>query len=97
MGYLVAEDEGHGFRGRENRLAVSVAIEGFLGEHLGGRVQQDVPDDIARTLEALTVDVNTVEVPDMDALATTDLPRGDGSALEPAEMEYALNLKVMEQ
>ena len=35
--YLVAPDEGHGFRGEENRMAMMVSIEDFLAEHLGGR------------------------------------------------------------
>lgn len=37
--YIVAPDEGHGFRGRENRLAMFARIDGFLAEHLGGRYQ----------------------------------------------------------
>ncbi|MGK2858073.1 MAG: S9 family peptidase, partial [Thermoanaerobaculia bacterium] len=37
--YLVAPDEGHGFAGRENRLAMFARIEEFLSKHLGGRYQ----------------------------------------------------------
>lgn len=36
---IVAPDEGHGFRGRENRLAMFAQIDEFLAEHLGGRYQ----------------------------------------------------------
>ncbi len=61
--YLVAPDEGHGFRGRENRLAMMVAIERFLGKHLGGRVQDTVLPDIAAKLAAITVEVASVKRP----------------------------------
>jgi dipeptidyl aminopeptidase/acylaminoacyl peptidase len=37
--YIVKEDEGHGFRNEENRFEFYRAMEGFLGEHLGGRVE----------------------------------------------------------
>jgi len=60
--YMLAEDEGHGFRGRENRIAVAAAMERFLAPHLGGRFQEDMPEDIANALAKLTVDVNTIEV-----------------------------------
>lgn len=58
--YLLAENEGHGFINSNNRIAVAVAIEQFLGEHLGGRVQEDVPEAIGQTLEELTVDIAKV-------------------------------------
>jgi dienelactone hydrolase len=61
--YLVAPDEGHGFRGRENRLAMMVAVERFLGKHLGGRVQETVAPDIATKLAAIRVDVSGVKRP----------------------------------
>ena len=61
--YLVAPDEGHGFRAPDNRKALAVAMERFLGKHLGGRVQEDVPPDIAEHLAGLMVDVATVEDP----------------------------------
>ena len=58
--YIVAPDEGHGFRARENRLALAVAAERFLARHLGGRFQQEVPEPVAVRLEAITVDVSQV-------------------------------------
>ena len=36
--YMCAPDEGHWFDGRENRIAVFVAMERFFAKHLGGRV-----------------------------------------------------------
>ena len=61
--YMVAPDEGHGFQGRENRLAMIVAMEKFFAKHLGGRVQDNIPADIQKKLDEITVDVATVTMP----------------------------------
>ncbi|NEO33577.1 MAG: prolyl oligopeptidase family serine peptidase [Symploca sp. SIO3C6] len=61
--YLVAPDEGHGFRQETNRLAVTAAIEEFLARQLGGRQQESISPEIKARLEALTVDVDSVSTP----------------------------------
>ncbi len=92
--YLVAPDEGHGFRAPENRMALAVAMEEFLAEHLGGRYQEAVPDSIAERLEEITVDPATVTLPDTSANAeaaeaqTAPLPDADGAAIEPMTLAY---------
>jgi dipeptidyl aminopeptidase/acylaminoacyl peptidase len=58
--YLVAADEGHGFARPINILALVSAVEPFLAKYLGGRVQQDVPADVAAKLKEMTVDPSTV-------------------------------------
>lgn len=58
--YLLAPDEGHGFQNYDNRMAMIVAIEQFLAERLGGRLQPDVPEKIARRLREISVDPATV-------------------------------------
>ncbi len=60
--YLLAPDEGHGFRRPINTLAQVTAMEEFFGKYLGGRVEQDVPEDIAAQLKLLRQDVSTVKV-----------------------------------
>jgi dipeptidyl aminopeptidase/acylaminoacyl peptidase len=60
--YLLAPDEGHGFARPINTLAQVTAMEQFFGKYLGGRVEQDVPDDIAAQLKLLRQDVTTVKV-----------------------------------
>ena len=60
--YLLAADEGHGFSGETNSLAVAAAMEKFLGKYLGGRFQESLKPEIKEKLEDLTVDVDTVEV-----------------------------------
>ncbi len=54
--YLVAGDEGHGFVGRMNRLAMMAEIERFLAAHLGGRLEERLAPDIADCLRTLEVD-----------------------------------------
>ena len=61
--YMIAPDEGHGFAGRENRLAMYTAMEQFFAKHIGGREQKDVREAIKERLDSITVDVNTVEMP----------------------------------
>jgi dipeptidyl aminopeptidase/acylaminoacyl peptidase len=38
--YMVKDNEGHGFRNEENRFDVYRAMEHFLAQHLGGRVEE---------------------------------------------------------
>lgn len=59
--YLVASDEGHGFASPTNRLAFSTATEFFLAKHLGGRCQKEVPETISQQLQAISVDVASVQ------------------------------------
>ncbi|WP_428264095.1 alpha/beta fold hydrolase [Haliangium sp.] len=95
--YIVAPDEGHGFRGPENRMALAVAAERFLAKHLGGRAQVDVATDTAQRLAAITVDVNTVTMPDRSGAAaamTAPLPTANGGAIQAGEMSYAVNLQM---
>ena len=53
--YLCAEDEGHGFRKPLNNLALYAAIEKFLAKYLGGRFQDSMSQEIADSLDNLTV------------------------------------------
>ena len=58
--YMVAPDEGHGYRAPLNRRALAVAMEKFLARHLGGRQQESVPEDVAARLDEIMVDVASV-------------------------------------
>ena len=93
--YLVAPDEGHGFAGKENRIAMFAAIERFLGKHLGGRAQAGMPAEIARKLAAITVDPKTVKL----AAAAGALPAQglsfEGGGLGPMKLEYAQKIETM--
>jgi dipeptidyl aminopeptidase/acylaminoacyl peptidase len=92
--YIVAPDEGHGFRSPENRMALAVDVEKFLAKNLGGRAQEDVPPALAARLDSITVDVASLEAPAapsaaaMADAATAPLPAADGSVLKPTALHY---------
>lgn len=95
--YVVAPDEGHGFRSPENRMALAVAMERFLAKHLGGRQQESVPEDVAAHLAKITVDVAKVKKPDhsgAEAAMAAPLPELDGKVIQPAELSYAVALEM---
>ncbi len=54
--YLLAEDEGHGFRKPLNKMALHAEIERFFATHLGGDYQEDVKEEIKETLDLLLQD-----------------------------------------
>jgi dipeptidyl aminopeptidase/acylaminoacyl peptidase len=99
--YILAPDEGHGFRQRNNRIAMYARIEEFLAEHLGGRYQPDMPENIAERLAAITVDISTVEMPDLadelDTARILPLPAVEPSRLAKGEFGYETTLSMGEQ
>ncbi len=95
--YLVAPDEGHGFRGEENRMAMFVAVEGFLAEHLGGRAQEGAPEAIEAKLIDITVDPATVVVTDPMGASDMDALPFDGSKIKSATMSYDIAFEVQGQ
>ena len=60
--YLLAPEEGHGFRKENNRLAVAAAMEKFFAKYLKGRYQESISPEVQQQLDDLTVDINTVRV-----------------------------------
>ena len=89
--YLVAPDEGHGFRSPENRLALAASMETFLAKHLGGRCQETMTDKVAKRLAEITVDVKSVKMPDdraAAAAANAPLPVANGALLKPLALRY---------
>jgi dipeptidyl aminopeptidase/acylaminoacyl peptidase len=99
--YLVAPEEGHGFRKENNRLAVAVQLERFFGEHLGARYQTDAAPAIQKRLDVLAVDPASVTLPDTSATAeasSSNAPSGvammNGSTLEAATLSYDATMKM---
>ena len=93
--YLLAADEGHGFAGRENRLAMFADIERFLAEHLDGRAQNDMAPDVADKLAALRVDIADVEMPKtVAASAITPMLVLDGTTLEPETLVFDVTMEA---
>jgi dipeptidyl aminopeptidase/acylaminoacyl peptidase len=96
--YLVAPEEGHGFRKEANRLAVAAQLERFFGEHLGGRWQTDVAPAVQARLDALRQDVSAVTLPDTtqadSTTAMSSIGALDGTALSPVTLSYETTLKL---
>lgn len=96
--YIVAEDEGHGFRGLENRLAMFARVEQFLATHAGGRYQSDMSEAIAARLAAITVAPGDVEPPkiatELDAAKTQPLPPVNASLIRHGKADYQVTMSM---
>ncbi|MEL6444549.1 MAG: S9 family peptidase [Bacteroidota bacterium] len=95
--YMVAMDEGHGFRGRENRTAMFAKVEAFLADHVGGRYQADMPEDISTKLGEIMVDPATVTVTDPNANAGTSDLSFENATLTPRSMTYNVVMNIRGQ
>jgi dipeptidyl aminopeptidase/acylaminoacyl peptidase len=62
VSYILADDEGHGSHKPINTMAAFAAEEKFLAKYCGTRYQESIPDDVAKRLKQMTIDVNTVTV-----------------------------------
>jgi dipeptidyl aminopeptidase/acylaminoacyl peptidase len=62
--YINAPDEGHGFARPVNQMALIASMEKFMAKHLGGRFQETMSQEVSQRLKEITVDVNTVELPE---------------------------------
>jgi dipeptidyl aminopeptidase/acylaminoacyl peptidase len=60
VSYIVADDEGHGFRKPVNSMAMYAETERFLASIIGGRYQDDMPQNVAERLLEMTVDISKV-------------------------------------
>jgi len=100
--YLLAKDEGHGYAGKLNRLAMFARIERFLAKHIDGRFQEDIKPEIKTRLAELTVDIKDVKLPEVDKGAeekakSGDLPSFDSSKLKTGKSNYKTSLSMMGQ
>jgi dipeptidyl aminopeptidase/acylaminoacyl peptidase len=95
--YMVAPDEGHGFAGRNNRIAVYAAMEKFFANHLGGRYQESVPEEIQQKLNNLTVDVSTVTTPAASRASTAAsvMTAFNGASVKPFTATFAVTMSAM--
>jgi dipeptidyl aminopeptidase/acylaminoacyl peptidase len=97
VSYLLADDEGHGFVKPVNKLAMYAAIERFLAPILGGRFQEDMPDDVAKRLNEITVDIQTVVYEPAAVKAANKLPEIDPKAFSPGSFSYEMTIDVQGQ
>ncbi|MEZ5057137.1 MAG: prolyl oligopeptidase family serine peptidase [Saprospiraceae bacterium] len=96
--YIVAPDEGHGFARPENNKAFIAAMEKFLSKHIGGRFQEEMDAEIASRLKEITVDINTVELPqEINSAVLFAAPPTPKMDLAPSTDNYKVNLSMMGQ
>lgn len=88
MSYLVAPNEGHGFRQLDNRLVVAAALEKFLAEQLNGRYQKELAPDIEKRMQELKVDIDSVTMPDTSFVSDISFPAIDTDALQAFTATY---------
>ncbi len=93
--YLLARDEGHGFRQYINRMAMMVAIENFLARHLGGRLQAEVREEIAKRLREITVDPATVKPPQETSSNLLSAPRLTPVLKSPHKNRWLFSIQMM--
>lgn len=92
--YLLADDEGHGFKKPINNLAMFAQIEKFLSEIIGGRHQKEIPQDIEKRLKELTVDISKVTyTPAEKPKTATSLPKLI-SKIKPQTINYNVMIEM---
>jgi dipeptidyl aminopeptidase/acylaminoacyl peptidase len=97
VSYILADDEGHGFAKPVNKMAMFAEVERFLAPILGGRFQKEMPDDVAKRLKEITVDIKTV-VYDPNGVKNADkLPEISANALKPGVHIYDMNIAIQDQ
>ena len=92
--YILANDEGHGFRKPVNNMAMIAAAEKFLAKYAGTRYQEDMPEDVAKRLKELTIDINSVKLAEkIDAKVPSTLPELAGAFTEGV-YNYVVNFAM---
>ncbi len=91
--YILAPDEGHGFARPVNNLALFMASEKFLAQHLGGRYQDGgSPEEVAR-LKEITVDPKTVVLAKKVDAGSVAAPK-PAMDLQPGTYNYQAKLAM---
>ncbi|MGY6560996.1 MAG: alpha/beta hydrolase family protein [Luteibaculaceae bacterium] len=97
VSYLLADDEGHGFSKPVNNMAMYAEIERFLSETVGGRYQNEMPENVAKRLEELRVDISTVTfTPKEEKQSSKDLPAIAANLVEGTNL-YNIVIEVQGQ
>ncbi|MDY7394819.1 S9 family peptidase [Aureibaculum sp. 2210JD6-5] len=95
--YILADDEGHGFRKPNNNMAMWVAIEKFLAKHLDGRYQKDMSDEVAKRLEEITQDVSKVVYKKANKVSVAEALPKLSDDLKEVTNQYDVNVEVQGQ
>jgi dipeptidyl aminopeptidase/acylaminoacyl peptidase len=91
--YILAPDEGHGFARPINNMALFMASEKFLADHLGGRYQGGgTAEEVAR-LKEITVDPKTVVLAKKVDPASVGAPK-PAVDLKPGTYHYQVQIDI---
>lgn len=97
VSYLLADDEGHGFRKPINNMAMFAETERFLAGILGGQYQDGMPQDVAERLSQLRVDVSKVTYEaKKDIKIVKEMPAISNS-LKPQVINYDFKIEIQGQ
>lgn len=97
VAYILADDEGHGFRKPNNNMAMWVSVEKFLAKHLGGRYQKDMTDEVAKRLEEITQDVSKVVYKKAEKVAIVEALPTLSNDLKEGSYNYDVTIEVQGQ
>lgn len=95
--YLCADDEGHGFAKPVNRMAMYAEVEKFLAGVLGGVYQKEMPEDVAKRLEEIRIDVKTVKYTPKEAVALSSVLPAIDNKFAAMTTDYDLVIEVQGQ
>ena len=94
VSYLLADDEGHGLQKPVNKMAMYAETEKFLSGILGGRYQQEMPEDVAKRLKEMTVDIAKVTyTPKKEVSVAVSLPKIDNT-FKAAALNYDVTIEL---
>ncbi len=97
VSYILADDEGHGFAKPVNSMAMYAEIEKFLADKIKGRYQAEMPEEVAKRLEEMRVDIRRVSyTPATELRMATALPPLD-VMLKPGTESWKMNIAVQGQ
>lgn len=95
--YLLAEDEGHGFRKPINNKAMFAASERFLAKYCGTRYQSEIPEDIAKRLKEITQDISKVVYNKPEEVKVISSLPSLKNNLKEGTYQYGINIEVQGQ
>jgi len=91
--YILAPDEGHGFARPINNLALFMATEKFLADHLGGRYQEGGTSEEVARLTELTIDPKTVTLAKKVDASTVGAPK-PSTDLKAGTYRYKMTIEA---
>ena len=95
--YLLADDEGHGFRKPVNSMAMFAETEKFLAGILGGSYQKEMPENVAKRLKEITVDVSKVTYEPKKEVKTAKEFPAISNTFKAQTVNYDFTVEVQEQ